>query len=488
MKHNKFIVSCDWFAYSCLCSHSWPTMGGTISYKSRSFIIEGTNEHHPFFHESALVREGSNEIAIIFYRCKRFEKSLRESCQIKVCNSRLYFSNWHTDLMDVIHALQWRVHHINRVDICADCNEFANGRLPLRFVQDYMASATKSRSTYIRCGSNKFRAYGTKSLDGLTFETLSWGTRDAPIQVNLYNKSVELQSKDKPWIRNRWELGGLRHGKDEHGVMRHVWRAEISITPSQITWIDKKLKQNGKKVKQVCDKVSELSISDFCTTNALAQTWMLLIPSYFSFREQSHDAFMKRTSVRSLPLITLYNSADFDATSLPLRSAVGLKYMRKTTRHERQLFDFLVKLRSELQLDATEKDAWMKVQTKLATVLQMPCENLADDAITQFLVSCFRDFGRVESPIYTREAKRIVQMLRGAKDENMLAWMHAVQSYEEMIGDSIFEEMLKHANDIGADYLPDEVVADFVDEDVEQSILESYYKDDTSDSDVYPWD
>lgn len=485
MKQNKFIVSCDWFAYSCLCSHTWPVMGSTLTYHARTFEIVGTNEHHPFFHESALVREGSNEIAIIFFRCKRFEMSLRESCQIKVVNSRLYFANWHTDLLDVIHALQWRVHHINRVDICADCNEFANGRLPLLFVQDYMSAATKGRSTYIRCGSNKFRAFGTKSLDGLTFETLSWGTRDAPIQVNLYNKSIELQGKDKPWIRNRWELGGLKHGKDEKGITHYVWRAEISITPSQITWIDKKLKEKGKKVKQVCDKVSELSITDFCSSAALLQTWFLLIPSYFCFKEQSFDAYMKRTSMRSLPVITMYHAADFDTASLPLRSAVGLKYLRKTTRHERQLFDFLVKLRSELQLDANEQEAWTKVQTKLTTILQMPCENVADDAITQFLISCFKDFGHKDAPLYTREAKRIVQMLRGAKDETMLAWMRAVQSYEEMIGDSIFEEMLKHANDIGSDYLPDEVIADFVDEDVERSIIESYHQDEPND---LPWD
>lgn len=225
-----YIPACDWFQMSVANVAALPfTEGTTISNSVWHFDVVGGKEYNPYYSRSVLIRY-KGEDAFHLHLTPRHPSARVEDCGLKVANRLLYANGWVDVLRAFLRLSGLQINHLQRVDIAADFNYFHDparpntGLSPARFIRDYFSRPTASRPSYYRKGSNKFRTYGQKTPKRTYFETLSFGMRTSPVQVNLYNKTQELKTHDKPWIRDNWAAGGL-------DVARDVWRVEFSLQP-----------------------------------------------------------------------------------------------------------------------------------------------------------------------------------------------------------------------------------------------------------------
>lgn len=465
MKNYPIVVSCDWFSYSCSCEGGvLPELGEAVADKltACNFHFEESPEHHPFYECSVLAKHGNAPLAHLFFRCKRADRAF--SCQVKVDNSRLYYSRWAESLHALLRALRWRVQFVNRIDICADFNYFANGRLPLSFCQDYLSQPTKNRPSFIRHSSNKVRAVATRTLRSLNYETLSWGTRDSTVQTNLYNKSLELETKcDKPWIRQRWVEGGLLHGEID-GKKHYVWRVEFSINPSALMMI-----------KSDTDEViGNLNINNVCNPAALIETWNVLHPRYFTFHFLTRETVNNpKIRVRDLPIVTL-----FERDNCVKYKVKGLQYYHKSTRTDKLLIRRLLESIDREDLTGEEKESVARVVDYLfRRTFQKQAdyakENMASNVLTQYLKSCF--MGIVPEDEFDsislrrkmeRRATRWVRMLQGVHNPDISNFAEALRQLEVITGTEAFESCLRFANYACGTTMPDDAISDWVDDEV----------------------
>lgn len=465
MKLYPIVVSCDWFSYSCSSEGGFtPELGWQLidELSAHTFHIEETSERHPFYERACLAKEGNAPIAHLFFCCKRKDQPF--SCQVKMDNSRLYYASWGESLQALVRALHWRVQFVNRIDVCADFNFFANGRSPLSFCQDYLSKPTKGRPSFIRHSSNKVRTVVTRTLHSLNYETLSWGTRDSAVQTNLYNKSIELSDHaDKPWIRQRWIEAGLLHG-DIDGKRHHVWRVEFSINPSALMLQD----------KDTAQIIGQLNLNHVNNPAALIETWNVLHPRYFTFHFLTKDAADNQSiRVRDLPLVTL-----FERDNCVKYFVKGIQYFRKSTRTDRLLIRRLMESIEEDQLNAEERTAYIAVTERLINQFMLKDEanvshNLSEDTIDEYLQSCFEDITPInEDALATRNkenrrrARLWSRMLQGAHDPDLLNFQDALRQLEELCGTDTFEKCLKYANYVAGTTMPDEAISWWVDDEV----------------------
>lgn len=459
MKSNIYVVSCDWFAIQCtsdwgcdqvlhsrasindmpasksantprtecetnylgILSEQWQERDQiklSYQYDTEVFTIVKSVEYHPAYSCNVLLTWRGRPLLHLSYKPKRGDVQ-KTSCQAKVANSALYSSQWPTLVRSALRAIGWKFVRVVRVDVAADFEHFANGRLPLRFVQDYLSKPTASRPTFIRKSSNKFRAFGQKAFDKLLFETLSWGTRESAVQVNLYNKTAELLRTDKPYIREKWESYGLPSDLTPP-VKRYVWRVEFSINPGRIFM-----------QSRLGGQVRELLSSDVETQANLEQLFASLLPDYFQFHELSAAARRAGRKVKDLPLVTL-----FDTSCAGEFKVRGYVHTRKVGRTEKILMRRLADIIDEHQCDANELAGLRAAYSKLCDIFYMKDaqgrgEITADDLLANFL--CQLSPARVPNLWRSqtqkhRELHRYVQMLLAARDSSF-------QSFAKSYGD-----------------------------------------------------
>lgn len=360
-KKFPFVVSCDWWSVSCLSDWGQvapvrqedddagfsrlfrtiidPTKGRTSVERSvgqhfldgsLDFEVCPSSERHPMFACAVRIVERQRDVALLFYADKRDISSPR--CIAKVCNSLLYTQGWADLFSTCLRVLGWRVLRCNRCDICADFQFFTNGREPAMFIHDYLTAPTNSRPSFIRRGSNKWRAVGDRSVSRNAVHTISWGKRDSPVQVNMYDKTRELFDVHfKPWIVAKWEANGLDQTK------RHVWRVELSINPTSLCFVERVHGSDGKQGRAAFD----VSLSNVCTQGALVEFFAALLPRYFQFYFLPVGSDNRR--VRDLKPVELF-SLDFASNVVPRclgRSVASGRTERIVAKKLRGLMDSL---------------------------------------------------------------------------------------------------------------------------------------------------
>lgn len=209
---------------------------------------------------------------------KPYNKAMDERCVIvKADNALLYQQDGVEQLFACITALALYYKGINRIDLACDQNEFYGGLLPMHLMEDYFSKDRKILKLGCNHGFNHFdlNYYATTSKNGLIcwskmpipsekkrqavaqeiaarneelakvglplldasqakaieptqresemYQSVTWGTRGNGVQVQLYNKTKELQEqKLKHYIVDAWKAAGL-------DVSRNVYRVEIRI-------------------------------------------------------------------------------------------------------------------------------------------------------------------------------------------------------------------------------------------------------------------
>lgn len=446
MKNNVYVVSCDWYAIQCEsewavdevlkfkkgCADDMPPsisapvphfeemsdvkrevrdiVGLEFTYGAETFKATRSTEFSPLYNSSCLITWRGRPLLHCFYSPRRADMS-RLSCQAKVANAALYSSNWPSLLRCCLRAIGWRFVRVVRVDIAADFEYFANGRLPLKFAQDYLNDRpSRVRPTFIRKSSNKWTAHGVKAFDRSLIETISWGTRESAVQVNLYNKTAELLHKaDKTYIREKWRAYGLPADLDAP-VKRFVWRVEFSINPSRKFVHDK-----------IHGQVREILQSDFETQAALNDFFRALLPDYFQFYYVTPEDKKKGRRVKDLWPVTLF--ADCDCAPWKLRTYVHSTVSGRT---EKILMKRLADVIDSNECNADEKMGLRAAYKKLSEIYHEKDAQghgvvTSDDLLCGFL----QQLSPVKAPhIWLsprqkhRELQRYVAMLIAAHDDN----------------------------------------------------------------------
>lgn len=365
------------------------------------------------------------------------------SAHLKIDNQALYCSEWPRLLKSIWRAIGFSFTRLSRVDICADFEFFANGRLPLRFVQDYLSKPSASRPSFIRKSSNKFRAFGEKTTLSVLYSTLSWGSRDSAVQVNLYNKTIELQQHaDKPWIRDKWRSVGLP-GDFEKG--HYVWRVEFSLNCST------KFIRDGK-----FDAVREVLLSDVESQGRLDDMFSALLPQFFAFKYLTKKDVNQHRRVKDLQDVVLF--AEVDRAPFVFRSFVSGR--KSSGRFERLMIRRLTEfLQGDGNLSEKEAAAFGLVLAKVGTVYDDKQAVTAgrishEDVLRGFLMNVCQSHPRGMSPEKKlREVTRVTRMILGTHKSEADA---LAGSFAEW--DANMAAIQSQIHDLTS-YLPDDLVA-----------------------------
>lgn len=463
MKNNTYCVSCDWYAISVDCpwaadlvlcdpaqDHAMPmprsakntppqaeddtlrdilerpvhkmevrqVEGLTYTYGGETFLAIGSDQFNPAFAKSCAIKYKGSVFAHVFYD-PRHPAVSRTAAQVKIDNAALYDTHWPTILHTMLRACSMRFVRVVRVDVCADFEYFANGRLPLRFCQDYLSKPTHARPTFIRKSSNKLACRVTKKYDKLLWETLSWGSRDSAVQVNLYNKTLELQSKhDKPWIRAKWREYGL---PDDivSGTKRYVWRVEFSLNPSA-KFIAAKPKRGEKDSDGWFRRLREIQQSDVDSQRALDSMFTALLPDYFQFYYLYPDDVRAHRAVKDLTPVVLFS--EVDKAEFKLR---GYKPVYSCPKRLPRLLTAINDFLRTESMSEQELSAMQMLHDRVVEAYGIECnkeqgELRADDVLLGFLNGLAPTKQRVwyESPKQKhRELQRYLGMLKCSHDD-----------------------------------------------------------------------
>lgn len=224
--NTPYAISVDWLQVYTLISNSSPIPVGAIS-TSNGFTFSFTllDYQSAMFKNVVEVKLGTFQCAVM--ECTPRSPKLNSSmCLIKLSNRVLYSNRYILilySLMDSIHVIY---KGITRIDLCYDCNRFADGRSPARFINNFVMKPDTEIGGYCRKGSDEFICHGKKSSGSSSkINYISFGSPQSRVRSYIYDKTIELaEVKDKPWIRELWEQNGLISNEKTH-----VFRSEISI-------------------------------------------------------------------------------------------------------------------------------------------------------------------------------------------------------------------------------------------------------------------
>lgn len=467
-KAFPYVLSCDWFAFSCLSTWAeakgyypektiqtkkdavgFPVferdqvaalfrevhregktafierrVGDVITFSHYEFRVCESLERHINYNCAVRVVYNGIDICHLFYSEKRNPGSNR--CIAKVANSLLYTKDWPSIFTDCLRACGWRWVAVNRLDLCCDFNYFANGRLPALFVNDYLRKPTRDRPSFIRRGSNKWRAVGERTIKANMIDTLSWGTRDSPVQVNLYNKTKELlEVHNKPWIQAKWEQNGLKSGKDDAGKMHYVWRVEFSLNPSAIAFR-----------KKDRSSVIDVKLDSVCNQGALADLFSILLPRYFQFYYV--PAVNCPARVRDLQPVVLFDSVnESDIVPMTLSHSVNSgRTERLISKRLRQVLD--TQQLTEQQMQSVMETA--RIFDDVADMKTLKDVAPADDVLYQILVGV-RTWNLKEKPYrltaerVQRQALRLAHLIMRGRVAGAPEFDMAVEAFQECVRD-----------------------------------------------------
>lgn len=468
MRSFPYVISCDWFSYSCYVPFAFRSVSPgseeklaklyhVYKYRTREFEVVASKEFHPCFSMSCSLRWNDVEVCSLFFGDKRNPKSLAGIA--KVANSFLYYGDWAKVFLDALSAVGWRHVSVKRVDVCADFELFLNGRKPLQFIHDYLSAPTASSTSFIRKSSNKYVATGVRAVAANIVQSVRWGTRESPVQVNLYNKTQELADvKMKPWIVAKWQQNGLQTGIDEHGRAHWVWRVEFSIDCQQLA-----LRMKNKS------KVWDVSLNDVADQASLANLFAVLVPSYFQFYTLTIDDVRRHAKVRDLQPIEL-----FDLVNLP-KNVTTMTLSRKigSGRTERILANRLGELVASGAISKEKRDAALQVQSHLLSlsackdsVDESSAEDVLADYIYGLTVQQDVKLSRMSRAIASHHAHRFARLLRCGNSHEFAdyAWAcEALQLDLDALRTKIHDVLTQ---------APDEAYECWIDEDIDLDIIQ----------------
>lgn len=219
---EKFCISVDWLQVCCYCN---VINEGQYNGSVCKYDVTLSDTETAMFKQLFYIKNNGLPIATI--QASPRPGTLNTAlCLLKIENRILYSNKYIAILYDIMNCLKMTYKGITRLDLCYDCNYFHNHRSPAKFVHNFIFKKEGENGFIYRKGSESFTCHGSKTPTSASkITSISYGSNNNKVRQYMYDKSIELQEvKDKPWIREYWELNGL-----ENTEKTHVWRTEISI-------------------------------------------------------------------------------------------------------------------------------------------------------------------------------------------------------------------------------------------------------------------
>lgn len=225
---EKYCISVDWLQVYCLTTTPIVECEDYLySANGHSFNIHLSSKHPPMFNELWEVKHKASGMKIATIQASpRSPKLNARMCLIRLENRVLYSTDYIRILYALIASLKLVYKGITRIDLCYDCNKYTDGRSPMRFINQFLTKTEEQEGYIYMKGVRQFSAYGTKSrTSSAKVTSIAFGSEKSKVRSYIYDKTKELQEvKDKPWIRDYWEMNGLVSNEKTH-----VFRSEISI-------------------------------------------------------------------------------------------------------------------------------------------------------------------------------------------------------------------------------------------------------------------
>lgn len=210
---SQVVVSCDWFALSCMLAHPYRGEAFALPSGWSSLVCGSTSVwQHRWF----IMDDLGNKLATILATPRSPIIDARRAV-VEIANPVLYSAEFRSITDAVLSALPLSVEGINRVDLCGDFNMTENLWQVVRGLEggDYYLKG-------LRRGVVWWSADNGRRVP----HQISWGGRDSVFHWKLYNKYKELHEAGldsaKPYIESMWQACGLD--------VKHVWRLEVSVT------------------------------------------------------------------------------------------------------------------------------------------------------------------------------------------------------------------------------------------------------------------
>lgn len=251
IKRNAQILSIDWLE---ICGKGEPQIPAPWQVVQESY---GTK----IFKNRYTVYLEGKEFAIICTK-PRSEILASDMVTVKLSNWVLYNYDAIKTMRDFCKTIRVEINNITRLDIACDFNEMAQGITGKALIQKFI------KSDYVLNRRGKYAVQGN-TANPTDFQYLKIGSGSSDVFAVLYNKTLELkESKDKAYIRERWEKEGI-------DTTRDVWRLEIRIRNSRIELIG----EDKKAVKFTIDALAE--------EGEIMRAFWALTGKYFTWKEKN---------------------------------------------------------------------------------------------------------------------------------------------------------------------------------------------------------
>lgn len=164
-----------------------------------------------------------------------------DMCHVKVDNYWLYRDDWHEVFTHALRSFRINPIKLSRVDIACD---WQYGECGL-FAGDLLAGLMKKK--YLKVHQPSWRANGTDAAK-MSWHSLAFGSKNSPVFTRFYNKTLELQSSGKEYIREGWKNAGMN-------LQRDVYRTEFQLSDTGREVIDQETgEQFYITIEQIADR------------------------------------------------------------------------------------------------------------------------------------------------------------------------------------------------------------------------------------------
>lgn len=251
----NYCISVDWL--QVYCRGNYPVEGTyqLSSYQGYDPVVPHVTVRlepirTPIFDYVFCLSYDEIEIATLM-ACPKTCLMPRDAISLKMHNRVLYSAKYVPLLYQLCESLHIVIQGITRIDFCYDCNSIEGYKNVADFLMDYISKKPGKKGHIRRKGSARFTCNGSRDwYNCAKITSMRWGSMASDIGAYCYDKTLELlEVKDKPWIREMWEMNGLQYeyskelnalSDDEiksdsklhtlnKYVIKHVWRFEISV-------------------------------------------------------------------------------------------------------------------------------------------------------------------------------------------------------------------------------------------------------------------
>lgn len=204
------------------------------------------------------------------------------SCHIRLHNRQCYHPEAVNRLHDFLQRFKYTVVRIYRLDICHDFERFDEGDDPQKFIERYM------NGKYSKVNQGNISAHGADRWEARLWNSISWGAPSSMVSTKMYDKTAEIASNDKPYIRYAWFCAGLvddweqlvKKSEDGTQYKPRIWRVEFSIRSSARGYYI--IEDHGGKKTQTIQ--AEHTLSSYNTPEKLLHAFNCLQQYYFHFK------------------------------------------------------------------------------------------------------------------------------------------------------------------------------------------------------------